>query len=275
MWFYHLNTQLLPSPWEGKREHKEAGGAFHWLGCIISAHRPPNCKGLGGVGKFTAIWWPLNVSLQWLSLCSLGTLYTYLAILEFQSLESALQAHYEITTRGDKGIKSVVSLTSNVTQLCLFESKDPSLCSLGVPEVPPGTATCAVQREDGPEESPWAFDDRPASQKENKSGQSGGGSEHWLHCARTGRILLQIFLCLGTNRQMRSLFPNPGRRTEMLKIYKASRKSNLVNVKQFPGICIVINTLDSCNKQSYLAATALEENTSSPPVGLIYSVLKW
>ena len=33
MWFYHLNTQLLPSPWEGKREHKEAGGGFSltWL----------------------------------------------------------------------------------------------------------------------------------------------------------------------------------------------------------------------------------------------------
>lgn len=99
-----------------------------------------------------AIWWPLNV--QWLSLCSLGTLYTYLVILEFQSLESVLQAHYEITTRGDKGIKNVVYLNSNVTQLCLFESKDPSLCSLGVPEVPLGPTTCALQREDGPEESP-------------------------------------------------------------------------------------------------------------------------
>lgn len=60
----------------------------------------------------------------------------------------------------------------------------------------------------------------------------------------------------------------------MLKMHKASRNSNLVNAKQFPGICIVINTLDSRNKQSYLAATALEENTSSPLVGLIYSVLK-
>lgn len=101
-----------------------------------------------------AIWWPLNVSLQWLSLCSVRTLYTYLAILKFQSLESVLQAHYEITTGGDKGIKNVVHLISNVAQLCLFESKDPSLCSLGVPEVPLGTTTCALQREDGPEKSP-------------------------------------------------------------------------------------------------------------------------
>ena len=66
-----------------------------------------------------AIWWSLNVSLQWLSLCSLGALYTYLAILEFQSLESVLQAHYEITTRGDKGIKNVVHLISNVAR-CVY-----------------------------------------------------------------------------------------------------------------------------------------------------------
>ena len=89
-----------------------------------------------------------------ISLCSVRTLYTYLAILKFQSLESVLQAHYEITTGGDKGIKNVVHLISNVAQLCLFESKDPSLCSLGVPEVPLGTTTCALQREDGPEKSP-------------------------------------------------------------------------------------------------------------------------
>lgn len=47
-------------------------------------------------------------------------------------------------------------------KVCLFESKDPSFCSLSVPEVPLGTTTSALQREDGPEESPWAFDESPA-----------------------------------------------------------------------------------------------------------------